>query len=453
MNLAETIRAAGVVGCGGAGFPTHVKYAGGQAEIILVNGAECEPLLATDRFLMRSYAREIVSAAAVLRRETGAARCVIALKAAYTREREALEAAIADQGAPVALHLLESFFPAGDEQSLVFEATGRVVPPGGIPLDVGCVVNNIATVLCIHHALEGRPFTQKYLTVTGEVRSPCVVKAPLGTPVEECIALAGGTPLADYGVVDGGPMMGKPMTREEAGRACVTKTMSGLIVLPPDSPVIRRAQTRPEQMVNRARSACIQCSFCTQLCPRALLGHPLQPHRIMRLLAAGGGLEALLEEPEAQNAAFCCECGVCEIYACPMGLQPRRVNAALKKELAKRKIRGQRPDGPCQARQERAFRKAPAARVAVRAGVAAYLGIAAEELRLAAPGRVALSLRQGIGAPAESVVRSGERVELGQLIAACPQGALGANLHASISGTALVEAERIVIEADKGGAC
>ena len=133
MNLAETIRAAGIVGCGGAGFPTHVKYTGGQTETILVNGAECEPLLATDRYLMRHFAREIVSAAAALGRETGAKRCVIALKAAYTAERAALEAAIAEQAAPVALHLLESFFPAGDEQSLVFEVTGRVVPPGGIP--------------------------------------------------------------------------------------------------------------------------------------------------------------------------------------------------------------------------------------------------------------------------------------------------------------------------------
>ena len=330
MNLAETIRAAGIVGCGGAGFPTHVKYTGGQTETILVNGAECEPLLATHRYLMRHFAREIVSAAAALGRETGAKRCVIALKAAYTAERAALEAAIAEQAAPVALHLLESFFPAGDEQSLVFEVTGRVVPPGGIPLAVGCVVNNTATVLCIHHAMEGRPFTQKYLTVTGEVAAPCIVKAPVGTPVEACIALAGGTPLSDYAVVNGGPMMGRPMTREEAGHAYVTKTMSGLIVLPPDSPVVRRAQTQPEHMVNRARSACIQCSFCTQLCPRALLGHPLQPHRIMRRLAAGG-LEALLDTPEGRSAALCCECGICEIYACPMGLQPRQVNAALKR--------------------------------------------------------------------------------------------------------------------------
>ena len=451
MKLAETIFQAGIVGCGGAGFPTHAKYSGGQIRTILINGAECEPLLGTDRYLMRHFAEQIVSAAAVLRRETGASDCVIALKKAYTDERKALEEAVAGQGAPVRLHLLDGFFPAGDEQSLVYEATGCVVPPGGIPLAVGCVVSNIATVLCIHNALEGRPFTQKYLTVTGAVGSPAIIKAPVGTPVAACIALAGGTPLADYAVVNGGPMMGRLMTREEAEQAFVSKTMSGLIVLPADNPVVRRTQVSLEQMMNRARSACIQCSFCTQLCPRALLGHPLQPHRIMRALGACRGLEEMLEIPAVRNAALCCECGICEIYACPMGLQPRRVNAMVKKALSGAGIRYQRPEGTWQARPERASRKVPAERAAVRAGVSAYSGIRIDTLLTAKPQRVTLALRQSIGAPSKPVVRSGDRVEQGQLIAACPEGALGANLHASICGKVTVEADHITIEAEQGG--
>lgn len=451
MNLAEKIFEAGIVGCGGAGFPTHAKYGGGQIGTILINGAECEPLLGTDRYLMRHFATEIVSAAAVLRQETGAGDCVIALKAAYAGERQALEEAIARQSAPVRLHLLGGFFPAGDEQSLVYEVTGRVVPPGGIPLAVGCVVSNVATVLCIRHALEGRPFAQKYLTVTGEVRSPAIIKAPIGTPVEECIALAGGTPLDSYAVVSGGPMMGRLMTREEAGQAFVSKTMSGLIVLPPDSPVVRRAQVSLEHMMNRARSACIQCSFCTQMCPRAMLGHPLQPHRMMRRLAACRDLSELLEAPEAGDAALCCECGICEIYACPMGLQPRRVNALIKKALSNAGIRYARPEAAWRARPERDLRKAPSARAAVRAGVSAYSDIRLDTLRTAQPRRVTLALRQCIGAPPAPVVRSGESVKLGQLIAACPEGALGANLHASICGTVTVEADRITIETEQGG--
>ena len=164
MKLTKLIYEAGIIGCGGAGFPTHAKY-NGTIETIIINGAECEPLLQTDRYLMRNKARELIQAADMLLRETGAGRCVIALKHSYTREIKALEEAIHSFSSSVSLHRLESFFPAGDEQTIVYEVTGNVVPPGGIPLNVGCVVSNAATLFCIYEAMEGRPYTQKYLTV------------------------------------------------------------------------------------------------------------------------------------------------------------------------------------------------------------------------------------------------------------------------------------------------
>ena len=137
-NLLGLVEQAGVVGAGGAGFPTHVKLKA-QADTVIINGAECEPLLQTDRYLMRNKARELIQAADMLLRETGAGRCVIALKHSYTREIKALEEAIHSFSSSVSLHRLESFFPAGDEQTIVYEVTGNVVPPGGIPLNVGCV--------------------------------------------------------------------------------------------------------------------------------------------------------------------------------------------------------------------------------------------------------------------------------------------------------------------------
>lgn len=447
MDLIKQIQAAGIVGCGGAGFPTHVKYSGVSIETIIINGAECEPLLRTDRYLMRHFASEIVSAAGILQRETGAAACVIVLKRSYRAEKEALQSAIRAQNSTVRLHTLDSFFPAGDEQTLVYEVTGRVVPPAGIPIRVGCVVSNIATILCIHQALADLPFTQKYLTVTGEVHEPVIVKAPIGTPVRDCIELAGGPAVSDYVVINGGPMMGKLMTREQAENAFVTKTMSGLVVLPSDNAIAQRQQTRIEHMLNRAHSACIQCSFCSQLCPRALLGHPLQPHRIMRKLAVCRELPELIHDPDIQNAALCCECGVCEIYACPMGLQPRRVNVLLKGELAKAGIRYQCPDGEWQAHPDRILRKIPTVRAAARAGVSAYNNIQIDTLREAAPGMVTIALRQNIGAMSEPVVNNGDWVECGQLIAVCPEGELGANLHASICGTVTIQKESITITA------
>lgn len=447
MQLTELIYQAGIIGCGGAGFPTHAKY-NGKIETIIINGAECEPLLQTDRYLMRNKAGELIKAADMLLRETGAGGCVIALKASYTREIGALEEAIRSLGSDVRLHRLESFFPAGDEQTIVYEVTGKVVPPAGIPLNVGCVVNNIATLYAIYEAMEGRPFTQKYLTVTGEVKHPVIAKVPIGTPVVECLKLAGGPLLSDYVVVNGGPMMGKLMTKEEAESAYVTKTMSGLIVLSTDSSIARRSEVTLKHMLNRAKSACIQCSFCTQLCPRALLGHPLEPHRIMRKLSSCRDLTEILDDRDVRNAALCCECGICEVYACPMGLQPRKVNSLLKGELAGAGIRYQRAEGEWEPDPNRNMRKAPTARVASRAGVAAFEEIRIDELKEITPassGTVRLAFRQSIGAPSQTVIKDGERVEEGQLIAVCPEGSLGSALHASISGVAVLEEQYLEI--------
>lgn len=447
MQLTELIYQAGIIGCGGAGFPTHAKY-NGTIETIIINGAECEPLLQTDRYLMRNKAGELIKAADMLLRETGAGGCVIALKASYTREIGALEEAIRSLGSKVRLHRLESFFPAGDEQTIVYEVTGKVVPPAGIPLNVGCVVNNVATLYSIYEAMEGRPFTQKYLTVTGEVKHPVIAKVPIGTPVGECLKLAGGPLLWDYVVVNGGPMMGKLMTKEEAESAHVTKTMSGLIVLSTDSSIARRSEVTLKHMLNRAKSACIQCSFCSQLCPRALLGHPLEPHRIMRKLSSCRDLTEILDDQDVRNAALCCECGICEVYACPMGLQPRKVNSLLKRELAGAGIRYQRTEGEWKPDPNRNMRKAPTARVASRAGVAAFEEIRIDELKEITPalsGTVRLALRQSIGAPSQPIVKDGERVKEGQLIAVCPEGSLGSALHASISGVAVLEEQYLEI--------
>lgn len=448
MQLTERIKQAGIIGCGGAGFPTHAKYSSSQIRTILLNGAECEPLLQTDRYLMRNHAKELIRAADMLLQETGAESCIVALKRSYTRETAALEAAILEAASPIRLQLLDSFFPAGDEQTIVYETTGQVVPPAGIPLDVGCVVTNIATLYAIAGAMEDRPFTQKYLTVTGEVDHPIIARVPVGTPVSECLKLAGGTRISDYIVVDGGPMMGRVMTKEEAEQAYVTKTVSGLIILPAGSSVAVRTTIPWERMANRAKSACIQCTFCTQLCPRALLGHPLKPHRIMRKLSMGRPIAELLEDQDIQNAALCCSCGVCEIYACPMGLQPRTVNTVLKRELARQGIRWSRPEGPWEALPERSMRKAPTERIAARAGVSPYEYIQIDELREISPETaksVCISLRQGIGAPAIPLVKNGEEVKNGQLIAVPPEGKLGSFLHASISGTVQIKEQYIEI--------
>ena len=445
MNLIQSILEAGVVGCGGAGFPTHVKL-NASPEIFIVNGAECEPLLRTDRYLMTHQADKLVAGVDLICREIGIPEGVIALKKTYTKEIAALQAAIDRAGSRATLHLMDSFYPAGDEQVVVYEVTGKVVPPSGIPLAVGAIVDNVATVIAVMDAADGKPFIWKYLTVTGEVNEPVVLKVPVVTSFARCIELAGGRTQDKVMVVSGGPMMGKPMSWEEAMKASVTKTTSGILVLPEDCVIDLRRQTRIRHMLNRAKSACIQCTFCTQLCPRHMLGHPLQPHRIMRKMAGAEDMAELLDDYDIRQAAICSECGVCEVYACPMGLQPRKVNSLLKGELAKAGIRYEKEDRAYMASEDREYRKPPTGRIAARAGVGAYYHIEGHIYKEDVPGSVILPLKMHIGAPCVPVIQDGAQVTAGQLIAACPEGAMGTNLHASISGTAHVGPDAIRIE-------
>lgn len=445
MNLTEKIAAAGVVGCGGAGFPTHAKLKG-AIEYLIVNGAECEPLLRTDRYIMTNKAPELVAALQALKRELSIEHCVIALKDSYREETAALTKAIEEAGAEIRLHHLGGFYPAGDEQTIVHEVTGKVVPPAGIPIAVGAVVDNVATILAIYDAMQNRPLTHKYLTVTGEVARPTVLYVPVGTSFSRCIELAGGALHRDYYVVSGGPMMGKGMTKQESEGANVTKTTSGILVLPAQGYHAAQGDISVKHMLNRASSACIQCSACTQLCPRHLLGHPLQPHMIMRRMAMCRDLDSMLDDPVVQTAQLCCECGVCEAYACPMDLQPRKINAMIKKKLAASGFRYRPPaDTQWVPDENREMRKVPSKRLAARVGALDYYSYEIKDLIADEPSQVQIPCKMHIGAPARPVVSAGEFVTGGQLIAACPDGALGANIHASISGQVVSVGDNIVI--------
>ena len=220
---------------------------------------------------------------------------------------------------------------------LVQQVTGRSVPERGLPLDVGCVVENVGTVLAVSDALEGIPVTEKFLSVTGAVKSPVMFRVPIGTPVRDVLQKAG-TLTGQYAVILGGPMMGKILAEEQdISRAVVTKTTGNLLVLPKDHYLVRRTLMPREKMVRRATAACIQCRMCTDLCPRYLIGHEVYPHRTMRNLWRQS---AITDEKEFEqcfgSAANCCNCGVCEMFACPMGLSPRKMNEYAKELLRER---------------------------------------------------------------------------------------------------------------------
>ena len=435
MGLIEQIRDAGIVGCGGAGFPTHVKL-NCTVEYLIVNAAECEPLLRTDRYLMLNKAEEIISAVELVAEMTKAQKLFIALKETYTDEIRSLQAAINKKNSKVALFPLKNFYPAGDEQIMVLEVTGRTVPPTGIPLDVGAVVSNVATMYGIYQASSGIPFTEKYLTVTGAVASPVIVKAPIGTSFRECIEAAGGATVADYHILAGGPLMGKLYSKEDLDKYDVTKTTSGIVIVPDDTNLVKMRETSLRAILKRAKGACIQCQTCTSMCPRYLSGHPLSPHKIMRKLAYIDDVTQVLEDKDIKEAMTCSECGVCEAYACPMGLAPRQVNVYVKKALRESGFRYQKDTSTTfEAREDREYRRIPSHRIAARLGVEQYYDYTIRDLKELNPDTVRIPLQQHIGAPSEVTVAVGDRVEKGTVIGKIPEKALGANIHASISGT------------------
>ncbi|MCL2216316.1 MAG: SLBB domain-containing protein [Defluviitaleaceae bacterium] len=421
----EKIRLAGVVGAGGAGFPTHVKLAA-NAEVIIANGAECEPLLRVDQQVMEHDAAAVVAGMRAAVELTGAAKGIICLKAKYKQAVAALTKALEGETADISLKLIDNYYPAGDEQALVYEATGRVVPTGGIPIAAGAVVLNVSTLVNIAAALEGKPVTHKYVTITGEVGKPVTVSAPIGMPVQALIDYAVGPRRENgFAVILGGPAMGPVADDWDIS---VSKTLGGVIVLPDSHSLILKKTTPLAHQMKLARSVCCQCNQCTELCPRRTLGLDTSPHKVMRALAYGNGSGV---EPEA--VISCCECGVCSYFACSMGLSPSRVMAKLKGELLAKKV-------PYEKRQSRGvsdvrgFKNLPAVRLTMRLGLRKYDLPAPMEREPLLTDKVKIPLKQHIGAPGRPVVTPGQKVSMGDVIADIPDGSLGAIIHASISG-------------------
>src|SRR5580658_4395155 len=203
--LAQKLRDGGVVGAGGAGFPTYVK-AQSQVEFMIANGAECEPLIHKDAELMRHFPAEILAGMTAMMDATGARSGKFGIKTKNAESLHALEANLQDKR--IEFVQLGDFYPSGDEYELVYTATGRLIPPAGIPLQVGCVVNNVETLYNVHRALNGRPVTEKFLSVCGAVREPKSFWAPVGMSFRELIAAAGGATISDFGVFISGLMMG-----------------------------------------------------------------------------------------------------------------------------------------------------------------------------------------------------------------------------------------------------
>jgi Na+-translocating ferredoxin:NAD+ oxidoreductase RnfC subunit len=421
----------GIVGAGGGGFPAAVKFKS-KVSMVIVNAAECEPLLHKDKELLHHHAEPFLRGLRMAMEMVGAREAAIGIKEKYQDIISTLESVVPSG---VRVVSLPDVYPAGDEFILVHMVTGRVIPPGGLPKDVDTAVSNVETLMNI--GLD-RPVTHKYLTVAGAVANPVTLRVPVGITIGEVIEAAGGPTADDIGVLIGGVMMAKPAANLDVP---VTKTTGGIIVLPATHNLIQR-HNAPMIQVNRiGRSACDQCRFCTEFCPRFLLGHPIQPHRAMQSLGFQTGADAMVA------TLYCCECNLCTMYACPEDLDPKNVCVQAKPLARELDLTFKGDPATITPHPMAEFRRVPMRRLIARLGLGEFNNVGPLVNHSFSPRKVNLLLKQHAGVPAVPVVNCGDRVQTGDLLAAPERGKLGARIHASIDGVVTVTRDAIVIEA------
>jgi Na+-translocating ferredoxin:NAD+ oxidoreductase RnfC subunit len=427
-DMLSRIRSAGVVGAGGAGFPTYKKL-DASVDHIIANGAECEPLMYKDREVMVQEQERMLAGLSLMKKITGASKVTIAIKRKNSDISGTLRPAAEKLG--IALHVMEDVYPAGDEYILVYDITGRRIPPGGIPLQVGVVVDNVETIVNIARAAEGTPVTDKYITVTGAVKQAMTVVVPVGTSYGDCIAMAGGLTIQDSVIFTGGLMMGGMETDLSLP---VSRTVGGLIVLPRDHPLVERKGAPAPQYTRIGHSCCDQCSLCTELCPRYILGYPIEPHRVMRSLMMTGADQDRL----SLWATYCCECNICTLFACPEKLDPKNICVDAKARLREQRMSRSKEEIDLLFREvhsAREGRQIPIAMLYQRLGIRQY-DRKAPFTSVTAPSRsVTVPLRATIGVSASPTIKVGVSVRRGERIGSVPEEKLGCPVHASIDGT------------------
>lgn len=424
-GLQNLLRENGIVGAGGAGFPSYAKL-NQNVDTLLINCAECEPLLRLHRQLIERRTIEILQTARTVADIIGAKTVKICVKKAYTKAVEAINTYIENHNGVEACYLKE-VYPAGDEVVLTYEATGRIVPPGKIPASVGVIVYNVETMYNIYHAMKGKPVTHKFVTISGEIAAPKTFYAPIGSKIYGLIKRCGGATIENPEILIGGPMMGRLGKDTDV----VTKTTNAIILLPKDHYVVLRKKTKVTIDTKRAMAACCQCHYCTDMCPRHLLGHPIDPSELMRVVSNQDSQNVT----PYLNSMYCSGCGVCEMYACHQGLSPRNLITFVKNNMRANNIKAPEVKEAPVPVKDGSLRRVPLRRLRARLDLEKYNKAAPLYEDPINAKEVVIMMNHHIGLPAIPCVKVNDYVKIGDLIAKAQEGKLSVNIHASIDGT------------------
>jgi electron transport complex protein RnfC len=300
VQLREIIKEAGIVGLGGAGFPSYLKLTNDQNKVstLILNGVECEPYITCDQMLMRNHALDIIRGLKLMQRALGIKQAIVAIENNKPKELELMQRAIYEADADdVELVQVPTVYPAGGEKQLIQTLTGKEVPSQGLPTDIGIVCHNVGTAYAVTRAVEySEPLLSRYITVAGSVAKAQVLEVPIGTPVSHLIEQCGGNRKTLSRVIMGGPMMGFALHDDEVP---VVKTTNCILVNSVISDV-------PLPSRSNFAMPCIRCGACAEACPVGLL--PQQLYWYARAKE--------FDKVQDYNLFDCIECGCCD-YVCP----------------------------------------------------------------------------------------------------------------------------------------
>jgi len=297
QEIISKIADAGIVGLGGATFPSHVKTTlpkGKKADYLIINGVECEPYLTADHLLMLEKTEELFVGTELLMKALDVSKAIIGIENNKSDAIKKMQE-VSKKFNSISVQPLKVKYPQGGEKQLIEAITKRKVPSGGLPIDIGAVVFNVGSVYAIYEAVQkNKPLIDRIVTVTGKtLKSPSNFKVKIGTMIGELIDMAGGLPEDTGKIINGGPMMGKSVASTEIP---IVKGSSGILIMPENES--KRKETEP----------CIRCSKCVGVCPMGL-----EPYLLSAL-----GEKSLFDRLESDKVMDCIECGSCS-YVCPSG--------------------------------------------------------------------------------------------------------------------------------------
>ena len=435
--LTQAIFEAGVIGAGGAGFPTHIKLVK-DMHYLVINGAECEPLIYTDYEIMKHFSMELIIVIRDMLKALNIKKAVWGIKSKHKELINVLTLATAlDKN--INICPLENIYPAGDEITLIYKCTGIVIPKGELPSSKKVIELNVETLLNIYKCLyENTPVVDKYVTIAGAVKEPRVLKVPVGTPIQNLIDEVSVT-ISNYDILLGGPMMGNFVSPDIK----VSKTTKAILLLPKNSVLSVKKKQIGLDSVKRAMSSCSQCRMCTDLCPRNKLGHKIEPHKLMNAFANG----IVENSDKIYTALGCCGCNTCSYYACHHDLNPAELMMATKKELMKQGIRPEIEESVPLANPLSV--EVPASRLLFKLGLKDYDRHAYLQKQPISTDIAFVPISAHIGKPANPIVKVGDKVTRKQKIAEASIGGISACVHSSIDGIVKVITEKEIII--KGG--